>query len=92
LAALRSFFAFVVDREPLAASQCAAVLRIPTKRSPRREVSYLHTAEVAAILAQPDRATLEGQRDHTLLACLYNTGARIQEALGFCRKFSSEVF
>jgi site-specific recombinase XerD len=84
LAALRSFFAFVVDREPLAATQCAAVLCIPTKRSPRREVSYLDTAEVAAILAQPDRSTLEGQRDHALLACLYNTGARIQEALDLC--------
>ena len=84
LAALRSFFAFVADREPLAASQCAAVLRIPTKRSPRREVSYLDTAEVAAILAQPERSTLEGQRDHALLACLYNTGARIQEVLDLC--------
>ena len=34
-----------------------------------------------AILAQPDRSTVEGQRDHALLAFLYNTGARIQEAL-----------
>jgi site-specific recombinase XerD len=84
LAALRSFFAFVVDREPLAATQCAAVLCLPTKRSPRREVSDLDTAEVAAILAQPDRSTLEGQRDHALLACLYNTGARIQEAQDLC--------
>jgi site-specific recombinase XerD len=38
LAALRSFFAFVADREPLAMAQCAAVLRIPTKRGPRRAV------------------------------------------------------
>jgi site-specific recombinase XerC len=46
LAALRSFFAFVADREPLAAAQCAAVLRIPTKRSPRREVCYLDVGRV----------------------------------------------
>jgi site-specific recombinase XerD len=84
LAALRSFFAFVADYEPLAAAQCAAVLRIPTKRSPRRDVCYLDVEEVAAILAQLDRSTLEGQRDHALLACLYNTGARIQEALDLC--------
>ena len=32
LAALGSFFCFVADREPLAAGQCAEVLRIPTKR------------------------------------------------------------
>ena len=41
----------------------------------------LDPEEVAAILAQPDRSTLEGQRDHALLSFLYNTGARIQEAL-----------
>ena len=84
LAALRSFFCFVADREPLAAGQCAEVLRIPIKRGPRRRISYLDSAEVAAILAEPDRQTLEGQRDHALLALLYNTGARIQEALDLC--------
>jgi site-specific recombinase XerD len=84
LAALRSFFAFIAARDPLAAAQCAAVLRISTKRSPRRDVCYRDVEEVAAILAQPDRSTLEGQRDHALLACLYNTGSRIQEALDLC--------
>jgi site-specific recombinase XerD len=84
LAALRSFFTFVADREPLAMAQCAAVLRIPTKRGPRRDVSYLDVDEVTAILAQPDRSRSEGQRDHALLALLYNTGARIQEALDLC--------
>ena len=84
LAALRSFFTFVADREPLAAAQCAEVLRIPTKRAPQRELGYLETEEVTAILAQPDRTTLEGQRDHALLALLYNTGARVQEALDLC--------
>jgi site-specific recombinase XerD len=81
LAALRSFFSFVADREPLAAGQCAEVLRVPIKRAPRRTITYLDPEEVAAILAQPDRTTLSGQRDHALLAFLYNTGARIDEAL-----------
>ncbi len=84
LAALRSFFAFLIDREPLAAGQCAEVLRIPVKRARQRELCYLEEHEVAAILEQPDRSTLEGQRDHALLAFLYNTGARIQEALDLC--------
>src|SRR5205823_4578812 len=81
LAALRSFFSYVAAHEPLAAQQCAEVLGIPFKRAPRRAVCYLESAEVSAILAQPDRTTLEGQRDHTLLSLLFNTGARIQEAL-----------
>lgn len=81
LGALHSFFSFVADREPLAAAQCAAVLRIPTKQAPKPEVRDLDEAEIAAILAQPDRSKIEGQRDHVLLAVLFNTGARIQEAL-----------
>ena len=81
LAALRSFFLFVADREPLAAGQCGEVLRIPTKRAPHKTITYLETEEVASILAQPDRSTISGQRDHALLALLYNTGARIHEAL-----------
>ena len=84
LAAIRGFFAFVADREPLALAHCAKVLRIPTKRSPRRAMCYLEPAEVEAILAQPDRQRVEGQRDHALLALLYNSGARIQEVLNLC--------
>jgi len=81
LAALRSFFGFLADREPLAAAQCAEVLRIPTKRAPQPALYYLEDNEVGAILSQPDRSKIEGQRDHVLLTVLYNTGARIQEAL-----------
>jgi site-specific recombinase XerD len=84
LAAIRSFYRFVADREPLAAVQCAAVLRIPIKKGPRSVLAYLDSEEVAAIISQPDRSSLEGQRDHALLAFLYNTGARIQEALDLC--------
>ncbi len=81
LGALHSFFSFVADREPLASAQCAAVLHIPTKQAPKPEVRDLDEDEITAILAQPDRSKIEGQRDHVLLAVLFNTGARIQEAL-----------
>lgn len=81
LAALRSFFGFVAANEPLAALQCAEVLQVPFKKAPKRAIRYLESEEVAAILGQPDRASAEGQRDHALLSLLYNTGARIQEAL-----------
>jgi site-specific recombinase XerD len=84
LAALRSFFGFLMGREPLAAAQCSDVLRIPSKRSVQRDPCYLDVEEVEGILSQPDRSTVEGQRDHALLALLYNTGARIQEALDLC--------
>lgn len=84
LAAVHGFFAFVAQREPLAIVQCAEIARIPTKKTSRPAMCYLETDEVAAILKQPDRSTPQGQRDHALLAFLYNTGARIQEALDVC--------
>jgi integrase/recombinase XerC len=84
LAALRSFFGFVAEREPAALVQCAEVLHIPTKKAPKHAPCYLEPSEVEAILDQPDRTCLEGQRDHALLSFLYNSGARIQEALDIC--------
>ena len=81
LAALRSFFSFVAEREPTAARQCHEILRVPFKRAPRRSMVYLEASEVAAIISQADPSILEGHRDHVLLSLLYNTGARIQEAL-----------
>ena len=84
LAALRSFFSFVAERDPASFAQCAAVLRIPTKKAPIAAPTYLESNEVEAILAQPDRTCFEGQRDHALLSFLYNTGARMQEALDVC--------
>lgn len=84
LAAIRSFFNFVATREPAAIAQCVEVLNIPVKRAPVSEPCYLDQLEVAAILAQPDRSTKEGMRDHALLSFLYNSGARIQEALDLC--------
>ena len=84
LAALRSFFHFVAEREPAAIAQCAEVLHIPSKKTAKPAPCYLESSEIEAILAQPDRRCLEGQRDHALLSFLYNTGARIQEALDVC--------
>ena len=84
LAAIHSFFAFVARREPLAVGQCGEIARIPVKRMNRTAMCYLDADEITAILREPDRSSLEGQRDHALLAFLYNTGARIQEALNVC--------
>jgi len=84
LAAIHSFFAFVAHREPLSIAQCTEITRIPVKKRSRPAMCYMDAEEIAAILRQPDRSNAEGQRDHALLAFLYNTGARIQEALDVC--------
>jgi site-specific recombinase XerD len=84
LAAIHSFFTFVARREPLAIAQCAEIADIPVKKMNQPAMCYLDAEEITAILKQPDRSNPEGQRDHALLAFLYNTGARIQEALNVC--------
>ena len=84
LAAIHSFFAFVAHREPLTIAQCAEIARIPVKKRSRPAMCYMDAEEIAAILREPDCSNLEGQRDYALLAFLYNTGARIQEALDVC--------
>jgi site-specific recombinase XerD len=81
LAALRSFFGHLLRNDPTRAEQFHRVLAIPSKQHRSSSASYLEPAEVRVLLAQVDRRTASGARDHALLLFLYNTGARISEAL-----------
>lgn len=81
LAALRSFFGHLLRSDPTRAQQYQRVLALPSKRQRPSSASYLEPEEVRVLLAQPDRRTPKGMRDHALLLFLYNTGARISEAL-----------
>jgi site-specific recombinase XerD len=81
LAAIHSFFRYVLDVEPALAVFCQRVLTIPVKKAPRPTLGYLTETELAHLLAQIDRSTNAGERDYLLLALLYDTGARIQELL-----------
>lgn len=74
----------MATRDPASIAQCVEILHIPIKRAPVSAPCYLDPAEVTAILAQPNRSTVEGMRDHALFSFLYNSGARIQEALDLC--------
>ena len=79
LAAIRSFFSYVVNRDPAAAAPAQRVLSIPFKKAPRRIIGHLSEQELRAILAGPDRSTPSGRRDYLLLALLYDSGARVHE-------------
>lgn len=52
LAAIRSFFSFVADKDPEYVAQCTEVLTVPLKREPTSAPCYLEPSEVEAILAQ----------------------------------------
>jgi integrase/recombinase XerD len=81
LSAIQSFVGHLLRHDPTRAEQYHRILALPSKRASRRIASYLEPEEVRVLLAQPDRATSLGQRDHALLLFLYNTGARVSEAL-----------
>jgi site-specific recombinase XerD len=81
LAAVHSFFRFILDSEPTLASACQRVLAIPLKKAMQPVLGYLNERELAHLLAQVDRSHDDGERDYLLLALLYDSGGRIQELL-----------
>jgi site-specific recombinase XerD len=85
LAAIRSFLHYAALQEPTALPQIQRVLAIPMKRFDRPVVGFLSREEIEAILSAPDRSTWSGQRDHVLLATLYDTGARVSELIAVRR-------
>lgn len=85
LAAVRSFFRYVVVHEPSALPIAQRVLAIPSKRFDRKLVEHLSAEEIRALLAAPDLSTWSGRRDHAMLLTAYNTGARVSELVGMLR-------
>ena len=81
LAAIRGLVAHLLRNDPTRAEQYRQILALPAKRALSRPPTYLEPGEVRAVLAQPDSETEAGCRDLALLLFLYNTGARISEAL-----------
>ena len=76
LSALRQFFRFL-HREEQVATNPLELLDSP--RLPQKLPEVLVEQEVAALLAAPDPATPQGQRDAALLEVLYATGLRVSE-------------
>jgi integrase/recombinase XerD len=81
LAAVRSFVQYLLQHDVTRAGQYSAILAIRTKRTTRRAVTYLEPEEARALIAAIDARSCTGERDRALLLFLYNTGARVSEAL-----------
>ena len=81
-AAIRGFFKHLVRNDLEHALQYTRVLALPAKKARQRSATYLEAADVRAVIANPDRRTASGWRDYTLLLFLYNSGARVSEAIG----------
>jgi len=82
LAALHSLARFIGGRSPEHLAWCTEICSIPFKKAPHDGVCYLDKHEMDALLDAPNRCTRQGFRDHTVLLFLYNSGARVSEAVG----------
>lgn len=81
LAAIHCLCRHLIRQDPIHAAQYQRILSLPGKRAVRAPATYLEPDEVRVILRQPDPATAAGRRNAALLLFLYNTGARVSEAL-----------
>ena len=81
LTALRTFLKFAARRDVTALHDIERALAVPMKRFERPMLGFLTRPEMLAVLGQPGE-DWSSQRDHLLLAMLYNTGARVSEMIG----------
>ncbi len=81
LIAIHRFFAYVAAKDPRRVDLCRRVLDIPVKKTVSSTLTYLDRDEVTALLASPSLSQRLGLRDRALLVFLYNTGARVSEAV-----------
>jgi len=81
LAAIRSFFRYLQWEEPSGLYQFQKIISIPVKKTEKKVVENLTPDSVKLLLEQPDKYTVKGRRDVTLMSVLYDTGARVQELI-----------
>ena len=81
LTALRAFLKFSARRDVSAFYVIERALGVPMKRFERPMLGFLSLEEMLAVMGEPG-STWTSQRDHLLLAMLYNTGARVSEIIG----------
>ena len=82
LAAIRTFVRYVLGTAALEfLGPGQRILAIPFKKSSRAALGFMTRDEINAVLAATDQTTWSGRRDLILFTLLYNTGARISEAL-----------
>ena len=83
LACLRAFVAYAAGSDLSLLSVRQAVDSVPMKNPETGGiVKFMSEKAVSALLATPDARTAKGRRDRALLAFMYDSGARVQEAVG----------
>lgn len=81
LAAIHSFYRYTQSEHPEIMFECQKILGIPFKKREIKTVEFLSQDCLKFILEQPDTSKKRGRRDLTIMATLYDTGARVQELI-----------
>jgi site-specific recombinase XerD len=81
LAAIHSFFRYAQYEEPSGILHFQKIIALPIKKAPRPSVPHLTPETMKLLLSQPDKMTVKGRRDITLLSVLYDSGCRVQELI-----------
>lgn len=81
LAAIHSFYRYTQSEHPESLLECQRILGIPFKKREKKMFDYLSQDSLKYILEQPDTTKKRNRRDLTIMATLYDTGARVQELI-----------
>jgi integrase/recombinase XerD len=81
LAAIHSFYRYNQSEQPEILLECQRILGIPFKKREKKTFDFLSQECLKYILEQPDTTKKKGRRDLTIMATLYDTGARVQELI-----------
>jgi integrase/recombinase XerD len=81
LGAIHSFMRYLGAHHPQHLAQAQRLLSVPFKRAATREIHHLEFSEIQTLLHSIDFTCKDGYRDFVLLSFLFNTGARVSEAV-----------
>jgi site-specific recombinase XerD len=81
LGGIHALARFIAEHSPEHIDWCAQIRLIPFKKTSRTVITYLDKSEMEALLAAPDDLSEQGRREQALLLFLYNSGARVSEAV-----------
>lgn len=79
LAAIKSFYQFVVIEDPSYLYNIQDILSIRSKKAQNIEMDYLTRDEIKCLFEKIDVSNKKGRRNLVLLTLLYDSGARVSE-------------
>jgi site-specific recombinase XerD len=81
LAVIHSFFKYVQIKNPDFLFVSQQIIGIPFKKHEKKQIEFLTLEQMKILLSQPNINSKKGLRDRTLIAILYDSGARVQELI-----------